>query len=93
MSGVQTGAIQVSPASDEQAKACKSWPTWGCGVSKFPWFYDQQEAAYIVRGKVTVTPDGGEPVEIKAGDYCVFPAGMGCTWDVQEALFKHYDFS
>lgn len=36
---------------------------------------------------------GGEPVEIKAGDLCTFPAGMSCTWDVKKAINKHYDFS
>lgn len=114
----------------------------------------------MLRGRVTVTPDGGEPVEVKAGDLVTFPAGgsrarrpcscgrclaalrrwsgvraggragaermvvdaeawrllpgsaaaarlpnrpfcairltpcagMSCTWDVHEAIHKHYNF-
>jgi hypothetical protein len=42
-------------------KAAKAWPTWGCEPSKFPWSYSSTETAYVVAGKVTVTPDGGEP--------------------------------
>jgi uncharacterized cupin superfamily protein len=39
-----------------------SWPTWGCGVSTFPWSSDEQETCLLLQSDVTVTPDGGEPV-------------------------------
>lgn len=40
---------------------------------------------FMLKGRVVVTPDdGGEPVEVKAGDLVTFPAGMSCTWDVKE---------
>lgn len=72
----------------------KSWPTWGCGVSKFDWSYDSTETSYIIKGKVTVTPtNGGEPVTIQAGDYVVFPEGMSCIWQVTDPILKHYNFS
>lgn len=61
-------------------------------VSKFPWSYSENEDCYILEGKVTVTPDGGEPTEISVGDYCTFPVGMSCTWDVKEPIRKHYNF-
>jgi uncharacterized cupin superfamily protein len=41
-----------------------------------------------LKGKVTVTPDGGAPVEIKAGDYVTFPAGMKCTWEVRPIRYN-----
>jgi uncharacterized cupin superfamily protein len=69
------------------------WPTWSKEVSKFPWHYDQQETCYLLAGEVTVTPDGGEPVKFCAGDLVIFPAGLSCTWDIHEAVEKHYDFS
>jgi len=37
-------------------------------------------------------PAGGSPVEVQAGDLATFPAGMSCTWDVKEAISKHYNF-
>ena len=70
----------------------KSWPVWSCGVSKFPWTYSDQETCLLISGKVTVTPKNGNPVTIEAGDMAVFPSGMSCTWDVAEALSKHYNF-
>ena len=72
----------------------KSWPTWGCGVSKFPWTYSETETCLILKGKVTVTPKDGSPaVTVCKGDICTFPAGMSCTWDVTEPILKHYNFS
>jgi hypothetical protein len=36
------------------------WPTWGCAASKFPWSYAENEACYVLQGRVLVTPDGGQ---------------------------------
>ncbi|MDD2769834.1 MAG: cupin domain-containing protein [Methylococcus sp.] len=70
----------------------KQWPTWGCGVSSFPWTYEESETCYILEGDVTVTPDGGEPVRFGPGDLVVFPTGLSCTWDVHIPVKKHYTF-
>eukprot|EP00878_Enallax_costatus_P030338 GHUV01033027.1.p2 GENE.GHUV01033027.1~~GHUV01033027.1.p2 ORF type:complete len:110 (+),score=14.01 GHUV01033027.1:64-393(+) len=79
---ITTQKIVVINSSSEdvlKAKGVRSWPTWGCEVSKFPWSYSENETCYVLKGRVFVTPDGGEPVEIKAGDMATFPAGMSCT--------------
>ena len=57
--------ITVTPNPDSaqlQSLGVMSWPTWGCGVSTFPWSYDEQETCLLLEGDVTVTPDGGAPV-------------------------------
>lgn len=84
---------EPDPAFLEQ-KGVFGWGTWGCGVSKFPWTYGEAESCYLLKGKVVVTPDGGsgEPVTIQAGNFVTFPAGMSCTWDVLEAVEKHFMF-
>lgn len=69
------------------------WPIWSKEVSVFPWTYDQNETCYLLEGLAIVTPDGGEPVEIREGDLVKFPRGMSCTWDIREPVEKHYDFS
>jgi len=71
-----------------------NWGTWGCGVSKFPWTYDQSESCYLLAGKVTVTPDDKslKPAEFGKGDFVTFPAGMNCTWEVSETVEKHFMF-
>mmetsp|Transcript_22720 Transcript_22720/g.42236 ORF Transcript_22720/g.42236 Transcript_22720/m.42236 type:complete len:157 (+) Transcript_22720:132-602(+) len=85
----------VSQPSKEflEQKGVFGWGTWGCGVSKFPWTYDSNESCYLLKGKVTVTPsDGRKTVTFGAGDFVTFPAGMSCTWDVSEAVEKHFMF-
>ncbi|KXZ41886.1 hypothetical protein GPECTOR_252g633 [Gonium pectorale] len=85
--------VQRQPGEDVlKAKGVRSWPTWGCGVSKFPWTYQEPETCFILEGRVVVTPNGGEPVEVAAGDLATFPAGMSCTWDVKAPINKHYNF-
>jgi uncharacterized protein len=86
--------IRQPDAAFLQSKGVYDWATWGCGVSKFPWTYDSSESCYLLQGQVTVTPrDGRAATTFGKGDYVTFPAGMSCTWDVTEAVQKHYMFS
>ena len=48
------------------------------------------EKAYVLEGEFTVTPQGGEKVTIKAGDYVEFPKGLKSQWEVVKQLKKHY---
>ena len=92
--------IKVKKMSKEEANkefGVSSWPTWGCGVSKFDWEYSGTETAYILEGEVTVTPTGEwadvQEAKIEAGDLVTFPDGMTCVWDVKKPINKHYNFS
>ncbi|XP_062185807.1 uncharacterized protein LOC133889305 [Phragmites australis] len=82
------------PESRLSELGVRQWPKWGCEKSRFPWTYSAKETCYLLQGKVKVYPEGhGEEfVEIAAGDLVVFPKGMSCTWDVAEAVDKHYKF-
>lgn len=44
------------------------WEIWQKEVLKFPWTYDSQETCYFLTGDVTVTPDGGQPVQMGEGE-------------------------
>jgi len=70
----------------------EDWPIWEKEVSTFPWTYDKIEVCYLLEGRVTVTPNGGEPVEFGEGDLVNFPAGLSCTWEIHEPVRKHYMF-
>mmetsp|Transcript_52674 Transcript_52674/g.111894 ORF Transcript_52674/g.111894 Transcript_52674/m.111894 type:complete len:136 (+) Transcript_52674:24-431(+) len=88
--------IEVISSPDKEfleKKGVFGWGTWGCPASKFPWTYDSTESCYLLAGKVTVTPgDGREAATFGKGDFVTFPAGMSCTWDVTEAVEKHFMF-
>lgn len=68
------------------------WPIWRRQASSFPWTYQQQETCYVLRGRFTVTPEGGAPQHFQRGDLITFPQGLNCTWDIEEDVEKHYDF-
>lgn len=70
----------------------EDWPIWTKEPSEFPWTYDQQERCYLLDGEVEITPEGGQPVTIRRGDYVTFPQGMSCTWKVRHPVRKHYTF-
>ena len=72
--------------------AIESWPIWSKEASVFDWSYDQTEVCYVLEGEVVVTPKGGEPVAIQAGDLVTFPKGMDCTWEIKQDIRKHYMF-
>ncbi|MGB8974372.1 MAG: cupin domain-containing protein, partial [Pseudomonas capeferrum] len=49
-----------------------------------------REFSHIVSGSCTFTPDGGEPVELRAGDAVLFPENCEGVWDIHETLRKTY---
>jgi uncharacterized cupin superfamily protein len=66
------------------------WPVWQKEASTFPWTYYEEETSYILEGKAVVTPEGGPPVEIGAGDLVTFGADLRCMWHIVEPIRKHY---
>jgi uncharacterized cupin superfamily protein len=93
--GVPMSEIKIEKRmSMEKARemGIDNWPIWEKEESDFPWTYDTDEVCYVLEGKVIVTPDGGQPVEIGKGDFVRFPKGMSCRWEVKEKIRKHYDF-
>jgi uncharacterized protein len=68
------------------------WPRWRKEASTFHWTYDRTEICYLLRGSVTVTPDGGEPQTFERGDLITFPAGLSCTWEIHQDLEKQYNY-
>jgi len=88
--GMITVEHNPSPAKLE-VMGVYDWPVWEKEASVFPWRYDQKETCYFLRGRVIVTPEGGDPVEMAEGDLVIFPAGMSCIWDIREDVEKHYD--
>jgi uncharacterized cupin superfamily protein len=85
--------VTVKKPSQQEIKQCKSWPIWTCDVSTFDWDYTQTETCLILEGKVTVKdrPESGK-ISFGPGDLVIFPVGLKCTWQVAEAVKKHYDF-
>ncbi|WP_457632121.1 cupin domain-containing protein [Oceanithermus desulfurans] len=84
--------VHDPPREKLEAMGVFGWPVWTKEESTFPWTYEDAETCYFLEGRVVVTPGGGEPVEVGAGDLVTFPRGMRCTWKVLEPVRKHYAF-
>jgi uncharacterized protein len=54
--------------------------------------YSAYEFVHVIEGKMTITPDGGTPVHIKAGDAFVVEADFKGLWKIEETIRKHFDF-
>ncbi len=68
-----------------------SWPVWKHEEDKFDWYYDQTEKCLIINGNATITTEF-ESIDIKTGDFVIFPKGLECVWDIHSAISKHYEF-
>jgi uncharacterized cupin superfamily protein len=85
--------VEHSPSEEQLTKqGVRSWPIWEKEQSEFPWHYGEPETCFLLEGDVVVTPEGGKPVHFGKGDLVTFPAGMSCTWKVNKAVRKHYQF-
>jgi uncharacterized cupin superfamily protein len=48
------------------------------------------ETITLIEGDVTITPDGGEPVNVRAGEIAYIPEGTRAKWDVRETVRKGF---
>jgi uncharacterized cupin superfamily protein len=83
--------VVVKKPSEQESATCQAWPIWTCEPSNFDWVYTEKETCLLIEGKVTVT-DGKDSVSFGPGDLVVFPEGLECNWNVQEAVKKYYNF-
>ncbi len=63
---------------------------WECTPGPSFWKLETNEFVQIVAGRMTVTPDGGEPIEVGAGNTAVFPRGWAGTWEIHQTIRKVY---
>jgi uncharacterized cupin superfamily protein len=54
--------------------------------------YTAYEFVHMIAGRIVITPDGGTPVVVQAGDAFVVEADFKGTWKIEEAVRKHFDF-
>ena len=52
--------------------------------------YKGFEFVHLLAGHIIITPDGGEPVEMKTGCAFVVEPGFSGTWEIKEPVRKHF---
>ena len=88
-----TGPAMTTAGLEVWVDGSTSGGIWECTPGPSYWIQDEHEVIHIVAGRMTVTRDGEEPVELGAGDMAVFPQGWRGTWDIHETLRKVYAIS
>lgn len=72
--------------SDDQRIVSGTWESEP-GLARWE-FLTRGEMIHVLHGKMIITKDGEEPLEITAGTTAVFPIGWTGTWEVIEKLRK-----
>jgi len=63
---------------------------WQATPGKWRIVYDEWEYFHILEGHSIVTEDGGEAVQLRAGDSHILRPGFKGTWEVLETTRKEY---
>jgi uncharacterized cupin superfamily protein len=63
---------------------------WECTPGPSYWKLETHEFVHIVAGRMTVTAEGSEPIEVSAGNVAVFPRGWAGSWQIHETIRKVY---
>ena len=83
--------IETLDENEVEKRGIRNWGIWEKEPSEFDWAYTQEEHCLILNGRALIEMKGGT-IEIKEGDYVVFPAGLKCRWIVKEGIKKYYNF-
>ena len=63
---------------------------WEATPGTFHVTYTAYEFVHLIEGKITITPDGGTPVTVMAGDAFAVEKEFKGTWKIEEKVRKHF---
>ena len=62
---------------------------WECTKGSYHATYAAYEYVVLIAGRITITPDGGTPVMVKAGDSFVVEPTFKGTWRIEEDVIAY----
>ena len=71
-----TGDPMATHGLEMWADGDKSAGIWQCTPGPSYWVQEENEVIYVLAGRMTVTPDGGEPTEVEGRGHRGVPGGM-----------------
>ena len=63
---------------------------WECTAGTFAWDYSWDEFVMVLEGEAVITPVGGNPFTLAAGDFGYFPSGLKVEWYVPKYIRKTF---
>lgn len=64
--------------------------TWEATTGTWHASYQFYEFVHLIEGRITITPDGGDPVTLTPGDAFVVEPTFKGTWTIEEPVRKHF---
>ncbi|ANS31901.1 hypothetical protein R1CP_36475 (plasmid) [Rhodococcus opacus] len=61
-----------------------------CTPGRFRYALETEELTHLLAGRIVIQPDDGDPIDAKAGDTYILPAGKNMLIDVQESITDIY---
>ncbi|HEC75109.1 MAG TPA: cupin domain-containing protein [Methylophaga aminisulfidivorans] len=77
--------IEYKSADERTLSGC-----WEATPGTYHATYAAWEFVHIISGKAIVTPEGGEPITLTAGEAMLFEKDFIGTWEIQETVLKHF---
>lgn len=74
----------------EEGGVTTSSGLWEATEGSFAFRFEHWEFFRVISGVAVVTPEGGDPMTLRAGDALVMEPGFTGRWDVVETMLKHY---
>jgi len=63
---------------------------WECTPGRFRRQVAPAEFSYFIKGEGSFTPDGGCPIEFRAGDSIFFAPNTQGEWEIRQTVLKSY---
>jgi|SRR5882672_4802040 uncharacterized cupin superfamily protein len=64
--------------------------TWEATPGSYHATYAAYEFVHLIEGHLTITPDGGSPVRLAAGDAFTVEVGFKGVWKIEQKVRKHF---
>lgn len=64
---------------------------WEATPGSYHATYTDYEFVHLIEGRITITPDGGQPVTVGPGDAFVVEANFKGVWKIEARVRKHFD--
>lgn len=87
-----TNPRTVNIVNYESPDGRKIMGTWICTPGKWAIDYDRWEYCHFQEGHSIITPEGKDPIHVRAGDIFIIEPGTKGTWEVVETVRKFFIF-
>jgi uncharacterized cupin superfamily protein len=87
VSGNPTMKTWVEYTADD-GSSISGW--WSATPGVYHATYSAPEFVHMIEGEIVITPDGGKPATVKAGDAFVVEKDFVGTWKIEKEVFKHF---